>query len=91
MARACLVLLSDATLRHELGHAARARILSMFTLEQSLAIFSDLYREVTGQMASAPVLDHARSHGVPQAADPVLVDADPRPGATDEAPPTVAA
>ena len=91
MARACLVLLSDATLRHELGHAARARILSMFTLKQSLAVFSDLYREVTGQIASAPVFDHARSHGVPQAADPVLVDADLSPDASEDAPPTVAA
>jgi glycosyltransferase involved in cell wall biosynthesis len=57
-AAACLRLLSDADLRHTMGHAARARILSLFTLEQSLAIFGDLYREVTGRIASAHVLKH---------------------------------
>jgi glycosyltransferase involved in cell wall biosynthesis len=56
MAEACLLLLSDADLRKSMGHAARARILSMFTLEQSLAVFSDLYREVTGRISSAHVL-----------------------------------
>lgn len=55
-AEACLVLLSDPMLRQTIGHAARARILSMFTLEQSLAIFGDLYREVTGRISSALVL-----------------------------------
>ncbi len=57
-AEACLRLLSDADLRHAMGRAARARILSLFTLEQSLAIFGDLYREVTGRIASAHVLKH---------------------------------
>jgi glycosyltransferase involved in cell wall biosynthesis len=55
-AEACLALLSDRALRQTIGHAARARILSMFTLEQSLAIFGDLYREVTGRISSALVL-----------------------------------
>jgi glycosyltransferase involved in cell wall biosynthesis len=57
MAEACLILLKDASLRHIVGRAARERILSRFTLEKSLAIFSDLYREVTGDMSSAPVLE----------------------------------
>ncbi len=39
-----------------MGHAARARILSMFTLEQSLAVFGDLYRQATGRISSAQVL-----------------------------------
>ena len=56
-AEACLMLLADADLRHDIGFAARSRILSMFTLEQSLAIFGDLYREVTGRITSAPVLE----------------------------------
>ena len=56
-AEACLLLLSDPGLRQTLGHAARTRILSMFTLEQSLAIFGDLYREVTGRISSALVLE----------------------------------
>jgi hypothetical protein len=51
------MLLADADLRHDIGFAARSRILSMFTLEQSLAIFGDLYREVTGRITSAPVLE----------------------------------
>lgn len=57
MAEACLILLKDASLRHIVGRAARERILSRFTLEQSLAVFGDLYREVTGDMSSAPVLE----------------------------------
>jgi glycosyltransferase involved in cell wall biosynthesis len=56
MAEACLRLLSDAGLRASMGHAARARILSMFTLEQSLAVFGDLYRQATGRISSAHVL-----------------------------------
>ncbi len=57
-AAACLRLLSDADLRHSMGRAARARILSLFTLEQSLAIFGDLYREVTGRVTTAHVVRH---------------------------------
>jgi hypothetical protein len=57
-AEACLRLLSDVELRRTIGKAARARILSRFTLEQSLAIFGDLYREVTGRISSALVLKH---------------------------------
>jgi hypothetical protein len=57
IADACLVLLGDAELRRSIGRAARARILSMFTLEQSLAVFGDLYREVTGRISSAPVFE----------------------------------
>ncbi len=56
MAEACLQLLSDANLRRTMGDAARNRILSMFTLEQSLAVFADLYRDATGLASSAPVL-----------------------------------
>ena len=57
-AEACLRLLSDAELRRSIGTAARARVLSRFTLEQSLAVFGDLYREVTGRISSALVLKH---------------------------------
>ncbi len=56
MAEACLQLLSNASLRRSIGNAARNRILSMFTLEQSLAVFADLYREATGKVSSATVL-----------------------------------
>ncbi len=58
MADACLMLLGDADLRRTIGQAARARILSMFTVEQSLAVFGDLYRDVTGRVASAQLVQH---------------------------------
>jgi polysaccharide biosynthesis protein PelF len=57
MADACLIFLNDAGLRNLVGRAARERILSRFTLDQSLAVFGDLYREVTGSIASAPVYE----------------------------------
>jgi hypothetical protein len=41
-----------------MGRAARDRILSLFTLEQSLTIFGDLYREVTSRIPTAHVLKH---------------------------------
>ena len=57
MASACLMFLNDASLRSLVGRAARERILSRFTLDRSLSIFGDLYREVTGSISSAPVLE----------------------------------
>ncbi len=57
MADACLIFLNDIGLRNLVGRAARERILSRFTLDQSLAVFGDLYREVTGNISSAPVLE----------------------------------
>ncbi len=57
MADACLIFLNDIGLRNLVGRAARERILSRFTLDHSLAVFGDLYREVTGNISSAPVLE----------------------------------
>jgi len=57
MADACLIFLNDIGLRNLVGRAARERILSRFTLDQSLAVFGDLYREVTGSISTAPVLE----------------------------------
>jgi glycosyltransferase involved in cell wall biosynthesis len=57
MADACLIFLNDVGLRNLVGRAARERILSRFTLDQSLAVFGDLYREVTGNISSAPILE----------------------------------
>jgi polysaccharide biosynthesis protein PelF len=57
IAAASVRLLRDAQLRRTLGEAARARILSLFTVEQSMALFGDVYREVTGRPASAIVVD----------------------------------
>ena len=46
----------------------------MFTLEQSLAVFGDLYREVTGRISSAHVLkadrDRAREQHHPPEQEP---------------------
>ena len=70
-AEACLRLLSDAELRRTIGKAARARILSRFTLEQSLAIFGDLYREVTGRISSALVLKHEQDQSTREQDAPV--------------------
>jgi len=64
IADACLRLLTDAEERQTIGAAARERILSFFTVEQCLALYSDLYREVTGLAVSASVvaLDQSRRH-----------------------------
>jgi glycosyltransferase involved in cell wall biosynthesis len=53
MAQACLRLLSDANLRRSMGRAARARILSTFTLDQSLDAFRRLYEQVAGRSTRA--------------------------------------
>jgi len=66
MAEACLILLRDASLRELVGRAARERILSRFTLEQSLVLFGDLYREVTGGLSSAPVLERHQNRNEEQ-------------------------
>ncbi len=57
MADACLIFLNDIGLRNLVGRAARERILSRFTLDHSLAVFGDLYREVTGNISIAPVFE----------------------------------
>jgi glycosyltransferase involved in cell wall biosynthesis len=60
VAEACLMLLSDAKLRRSIGRAARDRIVSRFTLEQSLTTFADLYREVTERTRTAPATEDDR-------------------------------
>ncbi len=44
---AAVRLLLDGELRRSLGEAARERVLSLFTVQQSMAHFSDVYRQVT--------------------------------------------
>jgi glycosyltransferase involved in cell wall biosynthesis len=61
MADACLIFLNDIGLRNLVGRAARERILSRFTLDHSLAVFGDLYREVTGNISIAPVFERNQS------------------------------
>jgi len=56
------MLLADADLRHDIGFAPGPAF-SPCSVEQSLAIFGDLYREVTGRITSAPVLERQSAHG----------------------------
>jgi polysaccharide biosynthesis protein PelF len=57
VADACIRLLMDGDRREAMGRAARERIRSFFTVEQCMALYSDLYREVTGLPVSAPVVE----------------------------------
>ncbi|GAA4901722.1 DUF3492 domain-containing protein [Streptomyces coeruleoprunus] len=52
LADACLALLRDPERRQRLGAAARARALELFTVEQNIAAFRDLYLEL---LSLAPV------------------------------------
>jgi polysaccharide biosynthesis protein PelF len=56
VASACIQLLSDSAQRRAMGLAAHRRILSQFTVEQCLALYSDLYREITSLPVSASVV-----------------------------------
>ncbi|WP_055599543.1 glycosyltransferase [Streptomyces aureus] len=61
LADACLALLREPERRHRLGAAARARALELFTVEQNLAAFRDIYLEL---LSHAPVR-HRPGDGVP--------------------------
>ncbi|MEU3611398.1 DUF3492 domain-containing protein [Streptomyces sp. NPDC006872] len=52
LAEACVALLRDPERRARLGAAARARALELFTVEQNVAAFHDIYLELVSQ---APV------------------------------------
>ncbi|MFD6422385.1 DUF3492 domain-containing protein [Streptomyces sp. NPDC060198] len=54
LAEACLALLRDPERRARLGEAARARALELFTVEQNLAAFRSLYRELTAGHPPSP-------------------------------------
>ncbi|WP_328719547.1 DUF3492 domain-containing protein [Streptomyces sp. NBC_00247] len=54
LADACLALLRDPERRARLGEAARARALELFTVEQNLAAFRSLYRELTAGHPPSP-------------------------------------
>ncbi len=52
MADACVQLLEDPALRTRLGTAARARVLTYFTVDQAINTFGELYRGLAGSGAS---------------------------------------
>ncbi|MGW0858362.1 DUF3492 domain-containing protein [Streptomyces sp. NPDC002690] len=54
LADACLALLRDPERRARLGEAARARARELFTVEQNLAAFRSLYRELTASHPPSP-------------------------------------
>jgi glycosyltransferase involved in cell wall biosynthesis len=58
-AEACVRLLTDAAYRRSMGTAARARVLDKFTLEQNLAAYGEVYREVAGARSRARVAEAA--------------------------------
>jgi glycosyltransferase involved in cell wall biosynthesis len=51
MADACVQLLEDPALRTRLGTAARARVLTYFTVDQAISTFGELYRALAGSGA----------------------------------------
>jgi glycosyltransferase involved in cell wall biosynthesis len=62
VAAACVALLSDRDRRRDMGVAARRRILSLFTVDQCLALYSELYRDATGSAVSAEVINYNQQH-----------------------------
>jgi glycosyltransferase involved in cell wall biosynthesis len=62
VAAACVELLCDRDRRRDMGLAARRRILSLFTVDQCLGLYSDLYRDATGSAVSAQVVNY-NQHG----------------------------
>ncbi|MFJ9901506.1 DUF3492 domain-containing protein [Streptomyces sp. NPDC101152] len=49
LAEACVALLRDPERRERLGAAARARALELFTVEQNIAAFHDIYLEIVAR------------------------------------------
>jgi glycosyltransferase involved in cell wall biosynthesis len=71
-AEACLRLLTDDAFRRSMGQAARARVLSKFTLEQNLAAYGELYVAMASRPAEVQVAEPAAELAVRPAEDRVL-------------------
>jgi glycosyltransferase involved in cell wall biosynthesis len=69
LAEACLALLRDPERRVRLGAAARARALELFTVEQNVAAFHDMYLEIVARSPDR--------HAVPGGTDDPLPFATP--------------
>ncbi|MGY0069627.1 DUF3492 domain-containing protein [Streptomyces sp. QTS137] len=68
LAEACVSLLRDPERRARLGAAARARALELFTVEQNVAAFHDLYLEIVARTPVRHVLLNATGDPLPFAA-----------------------
>ncbi|MFC5956429.1 DUF3492 domain-containing protein [Streptomyces pratens] len=68
LAEACVSLLRDPERRVRLGAAARARALELFTVEQNVAAFHDLYLEIVARTPVRRVLLNGTGDPVPFAA-----------------------
>ncbi|MFE3324847.1 DUF3492 domain-containing protein [Streptomyces sp. NPDC059176] len=65
LADACLALLRDPERRGRLGAAARARALELFTVEQNLAAFRDIYLELISRSPVRREAEAVDAHGAP--------------------------
>jgi glycosyltransferase involved in cell wall biosynthesis len=80
VAEACLRLLEDDDLRHDLAARARTRVLDRFTLAQSIQAYRELYERITDpQLAAAehPALPPAPAAAVPRPTGRAQVAAPP--------------
>ncbi|MFD3733482.1 DUF3492 domain-containing protein [Streptomyces sp. NPDC058632] len=68
LAEACVSLLRDPERRTRLGAAARARALELFTVEQNVAAFHDLYLEIVARTPVRRVLLNGTGDPMPFAA-----------------------
>ncbi|MFC8077672.1 DUF3492 domain-containing protein [Streptomyces sp. NPDC057307] len=65
LADACVALLRDPERRERLGAAARARALELFTVEQNLAAFRDIYLELISHAPVRRPAETVDAHGEP--------------------------
>lgn len=68
LAEACVSLLRDPERRARLGAAARARALELFTVEQNIAAFHDLYLEIVARTPARRVRLNGTGDPLPFAA-----------------------
>ena len=73
IADACIRLLSDAPLRARLGAAARARVVDMFTLQQSLNAYRAVYSDVLAPPAAIAAAPGHPALVAPERRGPLLL------------------
>jgi len=70
VAEACVKLLRDDELRHELGIKARARVLEHFTLRRSLEMYRNVYEGLAAPIKASPPPRHLRGQALGRATIP---------------------